>query len=94
MKKLNFEETVRFFDMEGKIVRHFKGNKYLVLGKGENTETGETMVIYKALYDTAKIWIRPAKMFLEKVPVGKENPTGQEYRFEKINIESEVQEWK
>lgn len=66
----------------GTVVRHFKGDLYLVLVVGEHTETGEKMVVYKALYGEGKIWIRPYSMFTELVPKGKENPTGQTFRFE------------
>mgnify|MGYP001013368656 FL=1 len=43
------KETARMrsFKFKGKIVRHFKGNKYLVLGFARHTETGELMAIYK-----------------------------------------------
>ena len=66
----------------GKIVRHFKGNLYMIIGVAEHTETGERLVVYKALYGEGKIWTRPIDMFLEKVPKEKENPTGQIWRFE------------
>lgn len=34
----------------GRKVRHFKNKEYLVLDVAEHTETGEDLVIYKALY--------------------------------------------
>jgi hypothetical protein len=64
------------------IYNHYKGNKYKVLGVGKHSETLEDLVIYEALYENklGKLWVRPAKMFLEKVVVnGKEVP-----RFEYI----------
>ena len=67
---------------KGMIVRHFKGNLYLILDIATNTETGEKLVVYKALYGDGKVWARPYDMFISKVPEGKENPTGQLYRFE------------
>ena len=63
----------------GKIYKHYKGNKYLVLNIATHTETGEKMVVYKALYGEEKIWTRPYDMFIEKVENKK-----QEYRFELI----------
>lgn len=45
---------------------HFKGNEYLVLGFATDSETLEEMVVYQSLGDKRK-WVRPKKMFLEKV---------------------------
>ena len=74
----------RLKSMIGKIVIHFKGKNYLVLGVAKNTETNEDMVIYKALYDDFKIYARPKEMFLSKVDKCKYPNCKQEYRFELI----------
>lgn len=71
----------------GQIVRHFKGNLYMIIGVAKHTETGEQEVVYKALYGEGKIWVRPLEMFLEPVPKEKENPTGQTWRFEEYQPE-------
>jgi hypothetical protein len=71
----------------GKIFRHFKGGLYLLLDLAIHSETRETLVIYKALYGSGTIYARPYAMFNEKVPEEKENPTGQEYRFECVELE-------
>lgn len=64
--------------------RHFKGNYYYVTDLAENTETGETMVIYHDLYtDEGLTYVRPLEMFLSEVD-DDINPTGQRYRFEKV----------
>ena len=47
--------------------RHFKGREYEVLGVGEHSETGEELVVYKALYGEGKIWVHPLAMWNEKV---------------------------
>lgn len=47
--------------------RHFKGNEYEVIDIGYDSETCEEVVIYKALYGNADIWVRPKYMFLERV---------------------------
>ena len=47
--------------------RHFKGNEYEVTGIARHSETGETMVVYKALYGEGGIWVRPASMWNETV---------------------------
>lgn len=47
--------------------RHFKGNEYEVLFLAKHSETGEEMVVYRALYGERGIWVRPASMWLEMV---------------------------
>lgn len=47
--------------------RHFKGGEYEVLGKAVDSENGQTVVVYKALYGEQKIWVRPEHMFNEYV---------------------------
>ncbi|MBS3090157.1 DUF1653 domain-containing protein [Candidatus Pacearchaeota archaeon] len=50
--------------------RHFKGKDYEVIGMAKHSETLEKFVVYRALYGNRELYIRPKKMFLEKV--GKE----------------------
>ena len=45
--------------------KHFKGNEYEVIGAATHSETGEELVVYKS--SEGKLWVRPAKMFSEKV---------------------------
>ena len=51
--------------------KHYKGNLYKVLGTVKHSETLEDLVLYECLYDnkTAKVWVRPLKMFSEKVSI-------------------------
>ncbi len=48
--------------------RHFKGKTIEVIGTGKHSETLEEMVVYKE--EDGNIWIRPKRMFLEKMKVG------------------------
>lgn len=73
---------------KGKIFRHFKGDLYLVMDFVKHSETQETLVLYKALYGECGLFVRPYEMFVEEVPEGKENPTGQTYRFERFDVGS------
>ena len=49
------------------LYRHYKGKYYQVIGVANHTETGEELVVYRALYGTFGLWVRPLKMFTEKV---------------------------
>ena len=49
------------------IYRHFRGREYYAYGTAEHSETGETMVIYKALYGDGKVDVRTLDMFTERV---------------------------
>ena len=79
---VNFGRLLELKTSKGKIYRHFKGDLYLLIDIAKHTETGDDLVIYKALYGDCKVYARPLKMFLERVPEDKLNPTGQEYRLE------------
>lgn len=73
---------INLMQLKGKIFQHFKGNLYLLLDVVEHSETGEELVIYKALYGTCKTYARPKKLFLEEVDLKKYPDVLQEYRFE------------
>ncbi len=56
------------------IYEHYKKKKYEVIGEVVHSESGEILVIYKALYDIPNIskdtiWARPKTMFLEQISV-------------------------
>ena len=72
------------YDLKLGIYKHFKGNKYRVLGKAENTETREIMVIYMALYGDFKIYVRPYEMFMSQTDKEKYPDSDQKLRFEWI----------
>lgn len=49
--------------------RHYKGNEYEVLGVGKHSETLEEMVVYKALYGSGEIWVRPLSMWNDLIEI-------------------------
>ena len=74
-------------------IRHFKretvdqnGMQYLYeyIGEATHSETGEKMIVYRALYGEKKLFVRPYEMFMEKVDHVKYPGIRQKYRFEKI----------
>ena len=54
-------------DIQPGIYRHFKGNRYEVIGMANHSETMEPMVVYQALYGEMGLWVRPADMWNETV---------------------------
>jgi len=49
------------------IYRHYKGQRYRVLGTARHSETMELLVVYQALYGERGLWVRPAAMFNETI---------------------------
>ena len=49
--------------------RHYKGMAYQVIGTVRHSETLEPMTLYRALYGSHGLWVRPAAMFSEEVVV-------------------------
>ncbi len=70
------------------IYKHFKGDYYLTLDIVTHSETGEQLVLYRALYGDNKLYVRPIDMFTSKVDKEKYPNVKQEYRFELQEIKS------
>lgn len=72
----------------GKVVRHFKGNYYYIENICMDSETKESIIVYRTLYNRqdSNIWTRSAKMFFEEIDANrKDNVTGQKHRFEVVD---------
>jgi hypothetical protein len=60
------------------IYKHYKGQKYEVLGIVKHSETMEDLVLYKALYsiidfgedfEKEPLFVRPKEMFFEEIAI-------------------------
>lgn len=83
--------------LPGIVVQHFKRGMlpeseradsamylYEILGVAHHTETGEMLVVYRALYGEHRICARPLEMFLSETDREKYPEAGQKYRFEPV----------
>lgn len=49
--------------------RHYKGGEYEVIGAARHSETLEALVVYRPLYNSSGLWVRPHGMFFGDVEV-------------------------
>jgi molecular chaperone GrpE len=68
--------------------RHYKGGEYELLFIGKNTENKDEVAVYRSLKDQV-IWVRPLKMWLEKV----EQKDKKVNRFELIAEQDSLDSW-
>ena len=90
----NMQDAADF--VPGTIVQHFKRTMlsaeelakqplmylYEIIGCAMDTETEEDVMVYRALYGSRQIYVRPMVMFISAVDHQKYPGVKQEYRFE------------
>lgn len=61
---------------------HYKGRRYRMLCRARSSETLERMVVYQAMYGDELYWVRPERMFFERIttPDGRDVPRFAECR--------------
>ena len=47
--------------------RHYKGGEYELVGVVRHSETLEALALYRPLYNTSGLWVRPYAMFFEEI---------------------------
>lgn len=94
MDKITFTpgQIIKHFKREYASVQEQRENKHLyeVIGIAMNTETGEDMLVYKALYRPFQIFCRPLSMCTELVDKNKHMLIHQTYRLEPWEEEESI----
>ena len=73
------------------IYKHFKGGEYAVLGVAKHSETVEEMALYRALYGTGELWVRPITMFEDHVDKPEHGYSGPRFTFVRALEAAEVE---
>ena len=68
------------------IYKHFKGKYYIVEDIALDGESDKEYVIYRALHDDNKLFVRTFESFLSKVDKEKYPTVEEEYRFTQVDI--------
>ncbi len=76
------ERKMRHNPQPQEVYRHFKGNLYQILCLAKDSENGEMMVVYQAMYGDFQIYVRPLSSFMEEIDRKKYPDAEGYYRFE------------
>lgn len=78
------DNMTRNIPAAGEFYRHFKGNIYQIKSIAKDSETGEKLVVYQAMYPPFDVWVRSLDMFMSETDCDKYPECSQKFRFEKI----------
>lgn len=70
---------------QGDIYRHFNNKLYQIVSVATHYQTGESYVVYQALFDDFRNYVRPLDMFISKVDLEKYPSVTQTYIFERVD---------
>lgn len=74
----------------GELYRHFKGELYQIVTIASHWETGETMVVYQALFGDFQVYVKPFYQFVSLVDESRYPKSPQRYEFEKVERERKL----
>lgn len=69
------------------VYRYFKGNLYQIRCLAKDSETGETMVVYQAMYGDFQIYVSMLSSFMEEIDRQKYPDADGYYRFELLGAQ-------
>lgn len=90
--ELNNEEMTLFNRVDaltnhkGKLVKSFEGKIYIILDIVESADTGNGMVLYKAMYGDYTKYVSQIDLFLSEIAYQGTEEIEQDYRFKFIEL--------
>lgn len=92
MIKITNNQVFNLKSWEGSIVHHFKGDDYLFMFIGRDSETKEPVAIYRGLYGSCDVWVRKLDDFVSECTEEQKNEFGQTHKFLPTILDSKRKE--